>query len=268
MSETMISLQHIEKSYGRNKVLQDVNLEIRKGDIFGLVGKNGAGKTTLFKVLLGLSVFEGGEISFGEGVSLEDGRRKVGFLIGSNFFDNLSPRENLEYYRTLKGIRDKKEIDRVLRLVGLEGVKKSYKSFSLGMRQRLGIANALMGNPEILILDEPTNGLDPQGIADIRNLVQKINREYGTTVIISSHILGELQHTAHRFGIMNNGTIARVISQEELLEGEKEICIRVEDLERAREVLEKAGIPVLREEKHALSLEDFYFELVGGKEHA
>lgn len=186
----MISLNRISKSYGKHKVLEDVTVDIYKGDIFGLIGKNGAGKTTMFKVILGLLEFEQGELKIDdEGDSLEEGRKKIGFLIGSNFFPYMNARQNLQYSCRMQGIKEKSEIDRVLKIVGLDGVKKKFRQYSLGMKQRLGIANAILGNPEILILDEPTNGLDPQGIADIRKLVQKLNEEYGMTVVISSHIL-------------------------------------------------------------------------------
>ena len=154
-------------------------MDIYKGDIFGLIGKNGAGKTTMFKMILGLSEFEQGELKIGdEGDSLEEGRKKIGFLIGSNFFPYMNARQNLQYSCRMQGIKEKSEIDRVLKIVGLDGVKKKFRQYSLGMKQRLGIANAILGNPEILILDEPTNGLDPQGIADIHKLVQKLNEEY------------------------------------------------------------------------------------------
>ena len=137
----------------------------------------------------------------------------------------------------------------------------------MGMKQRLGIAAALLGNPEILILDEPTNGLDPQGIADVRNLVQKLNEEHGMTVIISSHILGELQHTAHRFGIVNGGSVAKEISAEDLLSSEKSVRIAVDDLDKAREALKNAGIHIMGEVQETLSLEEYYFDLVGGKKN-
>lgn len=268
MSESVISLKGIEKSYGTHKVLSDVNLEIQKGDIFGLVGKNGAGKTTLFKVILGLSPYEGGTVELCGSSNLEEGRKKIGVLIGANYFDYLNARGNLEYYRILKGIKDKGEVERVLKIVGLDQVKKPVKSYSMGMKQRLGIANALLGMPEVLILDEPTNGLDPQGIADIRELVQKLNKEYGMTIIISSHILSELQHTAHHFGIVDNGTVTRVISQEDLQSKQNAVRISVDDLERARKLLEDAGIHVLNAVQETLSLEDFYFNLVGGEKNA
>ena len=146
-------------------------------------------------------------------------------------------------------------------------MKAPVKNYSMGMRQRLGIANALLGNPEILILDEPTNGLDPQGIADVRALLQKLNQEYGMTIIVSSHILGELQNTAHRFGIVNDGRIVREISTEDLQTDEKTVRISVDDLERAEEALMAAGVKVLGKEQETRSLEEYYFNLVGGKEN-
>lgn len=268
MGESVITLKGINKNYGKHQVLKGVDLEINKGDIYGLVGKNGAGKTTIFKIILGLSEYQGGTLSIcGSEADVAEGRKKIGFFVGQNFFPYLSARKNLEYYRVLKNIKDKNEVDRVLKIVELDQVKSNFKSFSMGMRQRLGIANALMGNPEILILDEPTNGLDPQGIADVRKLVQKLNEEYGMTVIVSSHILGELQNTAHRFGIVNEGSVARVITQEDLVTEEHSVRISISDLDKAREVLESAGIEILGEIKETRTLEDFYFNLVGGEQN-
>ena len=132
------------------------------------------------------------------------------------------------------------------------------------MQQRLGIANAILGNPEILILDEPTNGLDPQGIADVRNLVKKLRDELGMTVIISSHILGEREHTADRFGIVNEGYVVKEISQADLQENQPAVEIAVDDVARAKKVLEENGIKVMREVVEKSSLEDYYFRLVGG----
>jgi ABC-2 type transport system ATP-binding protein len=266
MANSVIKLENVEKSYGKHKVLSGVNVEINKGDIFGLVGRNGSGKTTMFKVLLGLSKYENGKISIGdEGDTLKEGRAKTGFLIGSNFFPYLNARQNIEYYRVMKGIKDKKETDRVLKVVELDKAKGPYSRFSLGMKQRLGIANAILGNPEILILDEPTNGLDPQGIADVRTLVQKLNSEYGMTVIISSHILSELQNTAHRFGILNNGTVVRTITGEDLVSDRKAVKIKVDDLEKAKQALEAAGVEILGEAMESQTLEQFFFDVLGGE---
>ena len=163
----MITLKDIQKSYGTHQVLKDVNLNIHQGEIYGLIGKNGAGKTTIFKIILGLSEFEHGKISIAGSKSNNDllrARKRIGFFIGKNFFDYLDARDNLDYYCMMKGIKDKKEIDRVLEFVGLQNAKGQFGGFSMGMKQRLGIAGAMLGNPEIIILDEPVNGLDPQGI--------------------------------------------------------------------------------------------------------
>ena len=265
MGETVISLKRIKKSYGKHLVLDDVNLDIRKGDIFGLVGRNGAGKTTIFKIILGLSEFESGTLAIGnEGETADEGRKKIGFFIGSNIFPYMTGRQNIDYYRVLKNVKDKGETDRVLKIVELDQAKGPAGKYSLGMKQRLGIANALLGNPEIMILDEPTNGLDPQGIADVRHLVQQLNSDYGMTMVISSHILGELQNTAHRFGIVNNGTVARVITQEDLKIADNSVRLQVDDAVKARKVLEEAGIKILHEVQETKSLEDYYFNLVGG----
>lgn len=268
MSDSIISLKNVNKHYGKHEVLKSIDLEIKKGQIYGLIGKNGAGKSTIFKVILGLSDFSSGDLHVGEeGDTLEQGRARIGFLIGNNYFPYATARQNLEYYARLKGIKDKGEVDRVLGLVGLAGVKTKVKGFSLGMKQRLGIANAMLGNPEVIILDEPTNGLDPQGIADIRKLVQNLNEQYGTTVIVSSHILGELQNTAHEFAILNNGEIVKILTQNELTSDEEtvEIKVNADDLDKAVEVLKSNDINIIDTSKATRSLEEFYFSLIGGE---
>lgn len=267
MSESIISLKGIQKSYGKHEVLKGVDLEVEKGDIYGIVGKNGSGKTTIFKIILGLSEFSEGTVHIGgANDSLGEGRSKIGFFVGQNFFSYMTARQNLEYYRRLKKVKGgKREVERVLELVELENTgRKKVSGFSLGMRQRLGIANALLGNPDILILDEPTNGLDPQGIADIRKLVQKLNEELGITVIISSHILGELQNTAHRFAILNDGVIARVLSQDDLKISTDFIRLSVDDVEKARKLLTENGVTIYNESSDKMSLEDYYFNVIGG----
>ena len=152
----------------------------------------------------------------------------------------------------------------MLEIVGLQNVKKPYKTFSLGMGQRLGIAGAILGNPEILILDEPTNGLDPQGIADVRHMVQRFREEFNMTVVISSHILGELENTADRFGIINEGVVVKEITKADLAEKESAIEIAVDDLEKARKLLTEGGVKIMREVEERSTLEDYYFKLVGG----
>ncbi|MCR4716534.1 MAG: ABC transporter ATP-binding protein [Lachnospiraceae bacterium] len=268
----VIELEGIEKRYGDHAVLKGVNMTVNKGDIYGLIGKNGAGKTTLFKVVLGLSDFEAGKLSI-LGAQTEEqnqkNRQKIGFFVGSNFFGYLNARENLHYYRMCKGIKDKEEVERVLDIVGLSEVsdKVPAKRFSLGMKQRLGIANALLGDPDILIFDEPTNGLDPQGIADIRHLIQRINEESGKTIIVSSHILGELENTAHRFGIVHNGIIMKEMTSEDMLtnNGYTMLEISDNDVEKAKKLLTDNGININSIKQSSESLEDFYFNLVGGE---
>ncbi len=271
MSEAVIELKGIKKQYGNHAVLKGVNMQVNKGDIYGLVGRNGAGKTTIFKMILGLSEINEGTVSIAGSKSMSElykNRDKVGFFVGTKFFGYLTPRDNLKYYATIKGIPHRQmnaEIDRVLEVVGLQNVKKPVKTFSLGMGQRLGIANAILGNPEILILDEPTNGLDPQGIADVRHMVRRFREEFGMTVIISSHILGELENTADRFGIVNEGTVVKEITQEDLQEKKSVIEIEVDNLEKARQLLNDGGVKITREMAERSTLEDYYFRLVGGE---
>lgn len=275
MSEAVLELKDVKKYYGKHKVLQGVNMTVNKGDIYGLVGKNGAGKTTLFKVVLGLSALNGGKVSI-FGAKNERGnnknRNRIGFFVGANFYGYLNARDNLEYFRRLKGIKDKSEVDRVLELVGLttKAAKSPASMYSLGMKQRLGIANAMLGNPELLIFDEPTNGLDPQGIKDVRNMIQKVNEEYGSTIIVSSHILGELEHTAHRFGIVHEGVLMKELTQEEMRTQGRITNIQVSDadVEKALQLLQQGGIDVKGTDRATSSLEDFYFGLIGGGENA
>lgn len=267
MSTSAIKTENIYKRYGKKEVLKGVSLDVHKGDIYGLVGKNGAGKTTLFKTILGLSDYTSGTLTMNESTKLNDERQKMGFMVGVNMYGYMDAKGNLDYYARLKGIKNRKEeIDRVLKLVELEGVKTKVSGFSLGMKQRLGIAAAILGNPEILILDEPTNGLDPKGIQDIRNLIKRLNQEYGMTVIVSSHILGELQNTATRFGILNNGVMVKELTQEDLMKSQNVVRIKVEDTELARKILEENNVNVLEMKNETKSLEDYYFELVGGQE--
>ena len=176
----MIEIKSLTLQRGLKVLLDKANATVNPGQRVGLIGKNGAGKTTLFKTVLGLTEIQSGRVSIdGEATQagLRKARRKIGFFIGGNFFDYLSAEENLRFYCGVKGIRDTAEIGRVLELVGLTGVKSKFGAFSLGMRQRLGIANAMLGKPEILLLDEPVNGLDPEGIAEMRELFRKLAAE-------------------------------------------------------------------------------------------
>ncbi|MBR3532352.1 MAG: ATP-binding cassette domain-containing protein [Clostridiales bacterium] len=211
MSEMILQAQGLCKSYGKKPVLYNVDLKIDKGDIYGLVGKNGAGKTTLMRIMTGLQVPTAGTIEYGF-----DRRRlgSVGALVElPSIYANKSAYENMKFQYLNLGLPADGSIHDILRLVGLDntGNKKAGK-FSLGMRQRLGIAIAMVGDPEVLILDEPINGLDPQGIIGIRDLLLKLNREKGITIIISSHILSELSKLATRFAFIDDGRIIRECS--------------------------------------------------------
>ena len=223
MKEIVLKTTKLSKVYGSQVAVNNVNMTIRKGDIYGFIGKNGAGKTTLIRMIVGLIHKTSGEIELLDATSeadLDKSRKMIGSLVETpTFYKSMTARENLEISRLVRGIPSKKEIDEVLDLVGLNDTgKKKVKNFSLGMRQRLGIANALLGNPKILILDEPVNGLDPVSIVEIRELLKKINKEKDITILISSHILGELSELATCYGIINNGNLIEEISGKELNE--------------------------------------------------
>lgn len=245
MKEVILKTYNITKKYGNQVAVNNVNMTIKKGEIYGFIGQNGAGKTTLIRLITGLIHKTGGEIELlgatGEN-ELNKSRTMVGSLIETpSFYTNMTARENLEVSRLVRNIPGKKCIDEVLELVGLKDVeKKKVKNFSLGMRQRLGIANALMGNPKLLILDEPINGLDPMGIVEIRELLKKINKEKDMTILISSHILSELSELATTYGIISNGKLIEEITSEELAEKCRQyIDLKVDDTSRAVTLLER-----------------------------
>ena len=245
MKKVVLKTYNITKKYGEQLAVDNVNMTIKKGDIYGFIGQNGAGKTTLIRLITGLIHKSGGEIELlgaNEENELNKARTMVGSLIeSSSFYTNMTARENLEVSRLVRNIPGKKCIDEVLELVGLKDVeKKKVKNFSLGMRQRLGIANALMGNPKLLILDEPINGLDPMGIVEIRELLKKINKEKDMTILISSHILSELSELATTYGIISNGKLIEEITAKQLSEKCRQyIDLKVDDTARAVILLER-----------------------------
>lgn len=245
MKKVVLKTYNITKKYGEQLALDNVNMTIKKGDIYGFIGQNGAGKTTLIRLITGLIHKSGGEIELlgaNEENELNKARTMVGSLIESpSLYTNMTARENLEVSRLVRNIPGKKCIDEVLELVGLKDVeKKKVKNFSLGMRQRLGIANALMGNPKLLILDEPINGLDPMGIVEIRELLKKINKEKDMTILISSHILSELSELATTYGIISNGKLIEEITAKQLSEKCRQyIDLKVDDTARAVILLER-----------------------------
>lgn len=218
---SVIELKNISKQFKTQMAVDNVSFEIEQGSIVGLVGPNGAGKTTIMKMVGGLAIPTTGEISiFGE--TSENGlchsRSRMCFMIETPYAkQNLTARQNVEKQRIQRGIPDKKRTDEVLKLVGLENAgKKEVKKFSLGMKQRLGIAMALLTKPEVMILDEPVNGLDPQGIVEIRNMLLKLNKEDHITIVISSHLLSELSLLCTDYLFINKGQIIKKISAPDL----------------------------------------------------
>ena len=196
--EYVLKTDKLTKVYGKNKVVNEVSMHVKKGDIYGFIGKNGAGKTTFMRMVSGLaSPTEGSMELFGE-KDLEVQRKRIGSLIESpGIYPNMTASDNLEVVRRILGITDRHIVEKILEFVGLESAgKKKVKNFSMGMKQRLGLAISLMRNPDFLVLDEPINGLDPSGIKEVRDLLLKLNEERQITILISSHILGELSKIA------------------------------------------------------------------------
>ncbi len=214
----------VSKKYQSKWALKNVNMNIKRGDIYGFVGENGSGKTTIIRLITGLISANEGHIElFGvssDSKEINNARKKLGAIVESpSIYRNMTARENLEMQGTIIGVNDSEKIKKVLLEVGLIDLyddKKKVGNFSLGMRQRLGIAMALLGDPEFIILDEPMNGLDPAGIVDIRELILKLNRERAITFLISSHILTELSLVATKYGIISHGSLIKEITSEEL----------------------------------------------------
>ena len=243
MQEVVLQTVNLTKKYKDFVALDNANITIHKGDIYGLIGRNGAGKTTLMKTITTLTNKTGGTFSlFGSEEELTESKRRIGCLIESPaFFGSLTAYQNLKYYAIQKGITNDKQIDKVLKAVDLFKEKdKKFKNFSLGMKQRLGIAFAILDNPDFIILDEPINGLDPIGIKEIRDTLKRLNEEEKITILISSHILSELYLIANHFCFIDKGRIIKDLSKEELdLECSKCIVIRTKDVKKATVVLEQ-----------------------------
>ena len=245
--EYLLTTDAITKQYGRQKAVNAVNLHIRQGDIYGLIGRNGAGKTTLLKMISGLAAPTDGQFTlFGKsGREASEYMSRIGSLIEApGVYPNLSAAENLKLKCIAAGIRQKNVIQELLETVGLANVgRKKVKNFSLGMKQRLGLALALVGSPDMVILDEPINGLDPQGIAEIRETIFKLNREKNITFLISSHILEELSKIATNYGIIHNGVLLQELTREELLaKCSERIELKIDNPQKACTVLENMGI--------------------------
>lgn len=215
--DTIVQTKDLCKAFGSHLAVDHICTTIKKGDIYGLIGQNGAGKTTFMRMICGLAAPTSGSFTLFEKNDLELQRRKMGCTIENPaLYPSMTAQENLEVYCRLMGIDNRSVIPDMLEFVGLHNVKKKTKDFSLGMKQRLMIAIALLGNPELLILDEPMNGLDPYGIKEVRDLLVKLNQEKHLTIVVSSHILDELSKIATRYGIIHKGKLIDEFSKEEL----------------------------------------------------
>ncbi len=304
LMDYVLKTNNLSKHYKGFKALNDLTMNVPKGAIYGFVGRNGAGKTTLIRLICGLQLPTSGEFTL-YGVSHSDktfpeSKRRMGAVVETpSIYLDMTAADNLRQQYRILGLPSFDGIDELLKLVGLSGTgKKKAKNFSLGMRQRLGIAIALCGNPDFLLLDEPINGLDPQGIIEMRELILKLNRENKITVLISSHILDELSRLATHYGFIDKGRIVREMSAEEL-EAACRKCMRITvtdtaALTRALDAmgheytiiddthadlyakpnitqltlaLAKENCEVLSVEEHDESLESFYISLMGGADH-
>lgn len=304
--EEIIKANNLTKNYGDFTALKDINITIKKGDIYGLVGNNGAGKTTLLRILTGQSRPTTGSFElFGKSgdKELSRARRRTGAIIEEPcFYPKLTVAKNMEYYRIQRGIPGKDSVDRALKSVNiLQAKNKKFKDLSLGMKQRVGLALAMMGEPELLILDEPINGLDPSGIIEIRKLLLKLNKEDNVTIIISSHILSELSNIATCYGFLNKGILVEQLTAEELedkctsyleikVDNPKMLCAIIEeklgyknykvmpgniihlfegikDPEKVSRLAFENDIALKEIRQKMINLEDYYMSLVGGNDN-
>lgn len=244
MSEVVFKAKNLCKEYGGNLALDNLNMQINRGEIYGFIGENGAGKTTTIRMLTGIAQPTSGEIEiFGKKnpKELQEQRNKIGCIIESPaLYLDMTAKQNLEVQRIQRRIKNKKCINEILEIVNLTDTgRRKAADFSLGMRQRLALGIALLGEPEFLILDEPTNGLDPMGIVELRELLKRLNKEKKITILISSHILSELHQMATCFGIIHKGKMIEQLTSSELDEKCKQVIrINATDTARAATVIE------------------------------
>ncbi|MDE7425227.1 MAG: ATP-binding cassette domain-containing protein [Lachnospiraceae bacterium] len=307
MSNIVLEIENLSKIYKSQPALNHVNLQLKQGRIYGLIGKNGAGKTTLMRMVAGLAFpTEGSMKLFGKSSrkELEAAGKRIGALIEAPaLVAGMTAKENMHLQCLMRGFPNYEAEDEFLELVGLNSVgKKKVRNFSLGMKQRLGIAATLMGNPELLMLDEPINGLDPQGVIEIRNLLKKLSKYENKTILISSHNLPELYQTATDYIIIHEGEIKEIISHEELDERCKsyislestdtnqltrvleeklktsnfkvisDYSVKLYDLlderERIGRVLYENGVIITQFAEVRTSLEEYFMSVIGGSEDA
>ncbi|MFD1176715.1 ABC transporter ATP-binding protein [Paenibacillus puldeungensis] len=304
MEESVFEARNLTKKYRGTLALDHINFSLRRGEVYGFIGENGAGKTTTIRLITGLSFPSEGSMSlFGKSgeKELQRQRARIGCMVETPaLYKNMTAEQNLEAQRIQRGIPDKECIRKTLKLVGLSDTgKKTVRHFSLGMRQRLGIAMALLNDPEFLILDEPINGLDPSGIVEIRELMKRLNQERGITLLVSSHILSELYQTATRYILLHKGRVLEELTQNELDEKcKRHIAIKTNDaastaaalentlhttnfqvmpdntvrlydhldnMEDVARVLSQAGLLVTGLSLAGDSLEDYFLHKIGGR---
>ena len=254
MMKNVLEIKNVSKKISKRQILKDISLEVKEGEIFGFVGPNGAGKTTLIKVMLGLYKMDSGNVKIaGYDIKkdFEKAMEEIGAIIENpEMYGYLSGKDNLAIYaRMEEGVSDnfQRELIRMVKLGGR--INNKVKTYSLGMRQRLGIAQALLSNPKLLILDEPTNGLDPLGIKELRDMLKKISKEKNMAVFISSHILSEIELMCDRIAIIDNGEIIEIKDLHDKSKEEKqEVLFEVSFKDKASEVLEKLGYNPLIED--------------------
>lgn len=244
--ENILQTYNLTRKYGTTAVVDNINMNIKKGEIYGFLGRNGAGKTTTLRMIMGLISPTKGEYElFGKKMGDREVFGRIGAIIETpGFYPNLTARENLDIHRRLMGIPNKEYVDEALQIVGLTNYdikKKKVKKYSLGMKQRLGVARALLHKPELLILDEPTNGLDPVGIKEMRETLLDLNKKKEITILVSSHILGEIQQLATKIGIIHNGKLLEEIDYKSFEKKNRHyINLRVNNDKKAITILEKS----------------------------
>ncbi len=251
--ETALKIQHLNKFFGKRQILHDISFETYQGEVFGFLGPNGAGKTTTIKVAVGLLSLDEGDIEIG-GVSVKKNFEKAmasvgGIVENPELYKHLTGLQNLRQYARMRGGVDEKRIQEVVALVGLSNrINDKVGKYSLGMRQRLGVAQAILHRPRLLILDEPTNGLDPAGIKELRDILKNLAHEEGIGVLVSSHLMSEMELMCDRVGIIVNGKLLDVKTVEELISNAQEKTIRytlrVSDSAKAAELLAQQGAQV------------------------
>ncbi len=269
MNDLVIRTENLTKVYGEQESVKSVNLHVKKGRIYGLLGRNGAGKTTIMKMVLGLTSITSGEVQvFGRNIRGQEKRiyPRIGAIIETpGFYPNLTGTENLEIFAKLRGTSRPDAVKNALEVVGLPYKdKKLFSKYSLGMKQRLGIANAIMHDPELLILDEPINGLDPIGIAEIRKFLQDLSKERGKTILISSHILSEIDLLADDIGIIHEGNLLEESSMDELRKkNQKYVLFRVSSTATAARILEQkcGGVKYRIEDDNVMRIYDMNIDL-------